>query len=156
MIMWGSIAASFPWEASVTVRVINIKKILINDLGNKDWLIEFSSNSDSFLVRGWLICFQHLLYSVSLRCMLGGSAEVWTNELGILYKKFKGQRHFGMPRGAKMSLAFNGSKRLLFLQIQILPSSMHHKVERNYWYFMQNDQWESTGGPTSSQKFHLS
>jgi hypothetical protein len=32
-----------------------------------------------------------------------------------------------MPRGAKMSLTLNEPQWLLFIQIQALPPSMHHK-----------------------------
>ena len=36
--------------------------------------------------------------------MLGGSVEVWTK---TFYMFIEGQSHFGMPRGAKMSLGLN-------------------------------------------------
>jgi hypothetical protein len=40
-----------------------------------------------------------------LWCMRGGSVEVWPKN--ILYRLIEGQTHFGMPRGAEMSLALN-------------------------------------------------
>ena len=48
---------------------------------------------------------------------------------GILYRSIQCQSHFGMPRGAKMSLALNGPHkiRLLFIRIQRLSLSMQHQ-----------------------------
>jgi hypothetical protein len=45
----------------------------------------------------------------------------------IPYWSIEGQTHFCMPRGAKMSFALNNCNRLLFVQIQTLPLSMHPK-----------------------------
>ena len=45
----------------------------------------------------------------------------------ILYWFIEGQTHFGMPRGAKIGLVLNERNGLLFIQIQTLPSSGHHK-----------------------------
>jgi hypothetical protein len=43
-----------------------------------------------------------------LQCMVGGSVEVQLRS--ILYWFIGGQNYFGMPRGAKMSLALNELK----------------------------------------------
>ena len=43
--------------------------------------------------------------------------------MNILYPFIKGQTHIAISRSAKVSLAL---KRLLFVQIQTLPPSMHH------------------------------
>ena len=51
--------------------------------------------------------------------------EVWTKK--FLYKLIEGQTQFDMPRDAKMSLALNDQNRLLFIQIQALSLSMHHR-----------------------------
>ena len=45
----------------------------------------------------------------------------------ILYWFIEGQTHFGMPRGAKIGWSSMKGTRLLFIQIQTLPSSGHHK-----------------------------
>ena len=42
----------------------------------------------------------------------------------ILDRSIEGQTHFGIPRGAKMSMAF----RLLFIQIHTLPLSMESNL----------------------------
>ena len=45
----------------------------------------------------------------------------------ILYWFIEDSIHFGMTRCSKMGLALNGPNRLLFIQFQTLPPSMHHK-----------------------------
>ena len=59
--------------------------------------------------------------------MLEGSVELCPKN--ILIWVMKGQTHFGMPRGAKMSIAINQWHRLLCIPLQTLPLSMHHKWE---------------------------
>ena len=66
---------------------------------------ELSCNSTWFMVMCWLFCIQHFPCLVSLWCMFGGSVEAWTEN--ILYWFTESQTQLGMPRGAKMSLAFN-------------------------------------------------
>jgi hypothetical protein len=67
--------------------------------------LELSFNSSWLLIGSWLFCFQNFPCLVSIWCMRGCSVEVWTKN--ILYWFMKGQTHFGMPRGAKMSLALH-------------------------------------------------
>ena len=47
----------------------------------------------------------------------------------ILYRSIQCRSQFGIPRGAKMSLALNGphKTRLLFIRIQRLSLSMQHQ-----------------------------
>ena len=59
-------------------------------------------------MRCWLFCIQDFPCLVSFQCILGGSVEVWMKD--ILYWFIEGQTYFGMPRGAKMSLALNELK----------------------------------------------
>ena len=56
-------------------------------------------NSTELLVGSSLFCIQHL------PCLV--HAQSMNN---ILYRFIAAQTHFGMPRGAKMSLALNESK----------------------------------------------
>ena len=55
--------------------------------------------------------------------MLGSIVEVLMKNI-LSPRFFEGPNHFGMPRGNKI-LALNEPNRLLFLQIQRLPPSMH-------------------------------
>ena len=68
-------------------------------------LLKLSSTSTWLLVGSWLFCIQHPPFSVSFRCMLGGTVEI--RRKNILYQVIEGQTHFGMPRGAKMSFALH-------------------------------------------------
>jgi hypothetical protein len=83
--------------------------------------LELSPNSTWFLVGSWRFCIQHLRLSVSLRCILEDSVKVWKKY--ILYPLIEGQTHFGIPRGAKMSLALNTPTEISCSYILI----MHHK-----------------------------
>ena len=65
----------------------------------------------------------------------GGSC---VNLKGVLFRFVEGQNQFGMPRGAKMSLARN---RLLFLQIKTLSPSMRHKWKEIFDILRQNNQY---------------
>ena len=42
------------------------------------------------------------------------------------YQFIEGQTQFGMQRGAEISLALNGPKKVALHSIQALPLSMHH------------------------------
>jgi hypothetical protein len=66
-------------------------------------ILELSFNSTWLLVGSWLFCLQILPCLVNFWCMRGGSVEVWIKD--ILYWFMEDQTHFGMSRGAKMSLA---------------------------------------------------
>ena len=57
---------------------------------------------------------------------------------GVLFRFIEGQNQFGVPRGAKMSLARN---RLLFLQIKTLSPSMRHKWKEIFDILRQNNQY---------------
>ena len=72
--------------------------------------------------------------------MLGSSVEVWTKN--ILYRFIEGQTHFGMPRGDKMSLALNKAKHVACHSNSFSTSKYAPRVERNYWYCIQNNQWK--------------
>lgn len=84
-------------------------------------------------------CIQQLTCLASLWCMCGGSVDVWTKD--NLYRFIECQTHFGISRGAKMSLVVNE----LFIQIQRLPPIMHHKWKEIYWYYMKTTNGNSTG-----------
>ena len=45
----------------------------------------------------------------------------------ILCRYIDGQTHFGMPRGAIMSLTPKNQNRLFFINLQTLPQGMHCK-----------------------------
>ena len=64
-------------------------------------------------------------------CKLGLGMGIWT--MNILYiDSFDGQTHFGMQRGAKMSLALNE-------QIWVVLRSNHHtKIQLRNWKFNEN------------------
>ena len=51
---------------------------------------------------------------VHFGCVIGDSVEVRTKN--IQYWIIDGQPHFGMPRGAKMSLTLNEPNSLLFIE----------------------------------------
>ena len=76
-------------------------------------------------------------------CMVAGSLEVWTKK--ILYWFIDSQTRSSIPRGAKMSLVLNQLNRLLFIQILTVPQTMHRKWQENYWYRIQNNQWDFVG-----------
>jgi hypothetical protein len=67
--------------------------------------------------------------------MRGGSVEVWTKN--ILYRFMECQTHFGMPRGAKMSLALHEP---IYLQTSTLPPRMHHKLTKHGRFCKENNQ----------------
>ena len=58
-------------------------------------------------------------------CMLRGIGQVWTKN--IIYNSLKVQLILACQGGAKMSPALDEPKYVLFIQIQKLPLSMHHK-----------------------------
>ena len=68
---------------------------------------------------GWELIVLHTTLSMF------GSVEVWMKNIPCW--SIEAQTHFGMPRGAKMSSALNNWNKLLFVQIQTLPLSMHLK-----------------------------
>ena len=65
--------------------------------------------------------------SVSFRCMLGGSVEVWTNN--ILPMFIEGQTHFWIIKRTwnEFNPQQTSQKRLLFIEIHTLPPSMPYK-----------------------------
>ena len=69
--------------------------------------------------------------------MLGGSMEVWTKN--ILYRFIEDQTRFGMPRGAKMSLALNETYYVGLHSKSNATSEHALLVESNHWYSMQNN-----------------
>ena len=79
--------------------------------------IELNSNSTWLLVRSWLSCMHNLPCSVSFRWLLGGSVEVWIEN--ILYQFIEVQTSPGMPRGALHSNSNTSSE-------------YEPQVERNY------------------------
>jgi hypothetical protein len=64
--------------------------------------------------------------------------EVWTEN--ILYRFMEGQAHFGMPRGAKMSLALHEPYRMFYVQTSTLPPRMHQKLTKHGRFCKQNNQ----------------
>ena len=79
-----------------------------------------SPTQHDFLVGSWLFCIQRLPCLVSCRCMHGGLNE----EHSILYQFIEGQAHFGMPRGAQMSMALNEPK---LVALHSNSNIFHHK-----------------------------
>ena len=98
-----------PWKIWGILELQCCKKChLPSDFSSKfqsSMTIELYFNSSWLSVGSWLFCLQKLPCLVSFWCMRGGSVEVWTKN--ILYQFMKGQTHFGMQRGAKMSLALH-------------------------------------------------
>ena len=92
-------------------------------------ILEISCDSKGLLVGSWLFCVQHLPCSVSLPFMLGGSVEVWTKN--ILCWFIEGQTHFGMPRGARITLALNELKYVVLHLNSNTTSKNAPQVERN-------------------------
>lgn len=78
-----------------------------------------------FLIGIWFACIQHLPCLLGFWGIFGGSGEVWTKS--ILFRFIEGQIQFGMPRGGKLILVLNAQNKLLIIQIQLLPPSMHKK-----------------------------
>ena len=74
--------------------------------------------------------------------------EVCTKD--ILYWFIQNQTHFGMPRDAKLTLALNKLYRLLFIQIQTLPTSMQSFLKESIDLFQQNFH----RGPTLDKTSH--
>ena len=102
----------------------------------------------------WLLfCIQHPPWLVSFWCMLRGSVEVWAKN--ILYQFIEGQTHFGMPRGAKMSLALNEPKQVSLHSNSNSTSKHAPQAEINYWYCMQNNNWKFIGDPIPYENSHL-
>ena len=82
--------------------------VLLDQILQINWILEFSFHSTWLLVGSWLFCIQHLPCSVTFWCLLEGSVEVWTKNLW--HQFIKGQAHFGISRGSKMSLALKNLK----------------------------------------------
>ena len=61
------------------------------------------------------------------------------------YQFIKGQTHFGMPRGAKMTLAVNETKYVALRSNSDTTSVHAPQLERNYRFGMQNNQWKIIG-----------
>ena len=119
-----------------------------NDSSFTAWL---SSNSTWLLVSSWLICIQCLPCSESFQCMLGGRVEVWLQN--ILHWFIEGQIHSGISGDAKMSLDSMNQNRLLFIQIQTLSPSMHHKF-KEFIHNVCTQPMENRRGPTPCRKSH--
>jgi hypothetical protein len=69
--------------------------------------------------------------------------EVCTKD--ILYWFIQNQTHFGMPRGAKLTLALNKLYRLLFIQIQTLPPSMQSLLKKSIDFICKTPNKNSIG-----------
>ena len=67
----------------------------------------------------------------------------------ILYRLVECQTHFGMPRGAKLSWPSINQNKLLFIQIQTLSPSMHHKWKEIINLF--SNQRKIISGPTPNE-----
>jgi hypothetical protein len=70
-----------------------------------------SLSSIGLLVGSWLICTQPPCL-VIFQCKFRGSVEAWTE---IILYQFEGQTHFGMPRGANVSLTLSDPNSLLYI-----------------------------------------
>ena len=69
-------------------------------------ILDLSFNSTRVSDGSWLFCRQYILCSIiSFWCMFGVNVEVWTKN--FLFRFIEDHAHFGMPRGAKMSLIPN-------------------------------------------------
>ena len=73
-------------------------------MNENKWLITIL-NLGGIFVRSWLIFIQHVPYFVKFCSMLGVGVGIRTKI--IFYWFIEGQSHFGMSRGAKISLALN-------------------------------------------------
>ena len=71
-----------------------------------------------------MFCIHHLPCSVSFWCMLGGSVEVWMKN--SLYWFIAGQAHLACQEVLKWVWLPMNRNKLLFVQIQTIPPSMHH------------------------------
>ena len=65
--------------------------------------------------------------------------------MNILYWFIEGQTHQGMPRGAKVSEAFNDLKQVAFHSNTSTTSKDGPQVERDYGNFYAKTQWEIIG-----------
>jgi hypothetical protein len=66
----------------------------------------------------------------------------------------KGQTHFGMPRGAKMSLALNKTKiGCSSFKFKHLPPRMHHKWQE-FIAFACKQPMGNHGGSTLNEEFY--
>ena len=77
---------------------------------------------------GWELVVLHAtpsMFGIFSVCKLGGIGQVWTKN--IIYNSLKVKLILACQGGAKMSPAPNEPKYALFIQIQKLPLSMHHK-----------------------------
>ena len=83
--------------------------------------IELSVNWTWLLVRSWLFCIPNLPSSVSCLCILGGSVGFERRSFYINSVSFKLDL---VPKSVWPTM---NSNRLLFIQIQNLPPSIHHK-----------------------------
>ena len=79
------------------------------------------------LVGSWLFCIQHPPCSVSFWCMLGGSVEVQLKN--ILYWYWGSNSFRLVKKVLKWVWPTRNRNRLLFIQIQTIPPSMHQKWE---------------------------
>lgn len=87
--------------------------------------LELSINSMRLLVGSWVLCIQRLPRLVNFLVHVRRSVEVWMKN--ILYESAEGETHFGIWCVALKSLASFNRNRLLFIVIQTLSLSMHHK-----------------------------
>jgi hypothetical protein len=103
-------------------------------------------------IRTCLFCIQHLACLVSFRSMLGDSfVEVWMKN--ILKWFIEGQTHFGISRGAKVSLALNESKEVaLHSNSNTTLDKPTPQVEKTLLIFYANQPMENHGGWTPNEK----
>ena len=114
--------------------------------------IDLSSNSTWLLVGSWLFCIQHLPFSVSFRCMLGGSVEIWTKNIPIpVYWRSNSIWHakrcwnkFGPHWSKKGCSSFNSSTTT-----QHAP-----QLERNWLILYAIQSMGKHRGPTPNKKSH--
>ena len=93
------------------------------------------------MTSGWELVILHAKPSVFIK-FLGrheGCVEVWTKN--ILYWFIEGQTHFGMSRGANLSLALYEPKEVALHSNSISTSKYAPQEERNFWCYMKNNQW---------------
>ena len=60
----------------------------------------------------------------------------------ILYRFIEGQTHFGMSRGAMMSLAINEPKYVALHSNSNTTPSMHHEWKEKYYFICKINLWK--------------
>ena len=105
--------------------------------------LELSSNSSTwFLVGSWLLLKAfHVCYIFGACLEVEGVFEQRTFFISLVRVKLI----LACPEVLKWDRSSMNRNRVLFVQIQTLRPSMHHKWKKHYWYHMQNYQWEIIG-----------